>query len=547
MAEDAPSDRGAPLRGKLPAAVALAVALAAPAGAAPPKTLDADVAALIADGPPGMAVAIVEDGRTVLAKGYGVKVVGGADMVAATTLFEIGSTTKAFTSAALAILVDEGVLDWDDRVVDHMPEFEMHDPWVTREMRVKDLLTHRSGLGLGAGDLTIVPRTIHSRAEITAALRHLKPKTSFRTTYAYSNLMYVVAGHLIERVSGRSWETCVQTRLLDPAGMSATFPSGPDRLSSERGADRARPHARLGPPMRGMGPISVLDERRGLGANMSPAGGIASSVEDMARWIALQLGRGVAADGTRIWSAAQADAMWTIVTPLPAPTPAGRLADSMPRFAGYGLGWRIRDYHGDRIVTHAGGTMGFSAQLVLMPERNVGFVIMQNSEEGEAAQALMYRLLDHYTGRPPADWAARFREERDEQLKAGQKALEARAVPERVIPMTLSPAAYAGAYRDAWYGPVAITYRDGALRIDFTRTPGMVATLTHQSGDSFLARWEDAAIEPALVAFHVGDDGKVSNATLAAWSPVADFSFDYHDLDLRPEPPSADLQGSPGS
>ncbi len=519
------------------AAVALvtALALGAPVRAAPPPTLDSDVAGLLADGPPGMAVAIVEDGRTSLAKGYGTRRIGSSEPVGPGTLFEIGSTSKAFTAAALAILVEEGKLKWDDRVVDHMPAFQMHDPWVTREMQVKDLLVHRSGLGLGAGDLTFVPRTTHSRAEVMGALRWLKPETSFRTTFAYSNLMYVAAGQLIETVSGQSWEQFVEARILTPAGMAGSFALGQSRFDSPRGADRAQPHARLGPPFRGVGAISMLDERNGLGPNAGAAGAIASSANDMARWIATQLAKGQVPGGKRLWTEATADQMWQAVTPIPTRPPQGPLADAQAKFGNYALGWFVRDYHGERVVTHAGGTLGFITEVVLLPERNVGFVIVQNSEDVTAAQTLMFRLLDHYTGRPPADWAARFRAKRAEDIAAGEKALASRTAPATVLPRSLPTAAYAGRYRDAWYGPVTVTAKGETLTLDFTKTPGMVSRLEPFTGDSFVARWTDPTIEPAIISFRVGPDQKVSGATLKAWSPIADFSFDYHNLDLRPE------------
>ena len=509
------------------------VSLPGVASAAPPATLDADIESMLAaNATPGLAIAIVEDGKTVFSKGYGTRRAGTTERPDGKTLFEIGSTSKAFTAAALAILVDEGKLKWDDRVVDHMPEFQMYDPWVTREYRVKDLLVHRSGLGLGAGDLTFVPRTTHTRAEIMGALRWLKPETSFRTTFSYSNLNYVAAGQLIEKVSGQRWEDFVTARILKPTGMAGTFADGSLRFNT---INRAQPHARLGPPMRGAGPISVLDEKRGLGPNTGPAGGIASSADDMARWIALQLAQGKATGSVKpLWSEAQAREMWQVATPTPTPPAVGPMAAAAPKFSGYALGWSVRDWHGERVISHSGGTLGFLTHVLLLPERNVGFVFFLNSEDGEVFQALIYNLLDHYTGQPKTDWFALTSAQKTKQLEAAKAALATISKPANPTPQSLPAAGYAGAYRDAWYGPITVRAKGEAIELEFPKTAGMVSTLEHLTGDSFVARWADPTIEPAIIRFNVQTDGKVESATMKAWSPIADFSFDYHNLDIRP-------------
>ena len=230
-------------------ATALLLVIPVFAVAAPPKGFDARVEALMRQMEvPGATVAIVENGAVTLARGYGLRSQGGTDAVGPDTLFQIGSTTKAFTSAALAILVDEGKLRWDDRVIDHLPGFQMYDPWVTREITVRDLLVHRSGLGLGHGDLLFVPATNLSREETVRRVRFLKPATSFRSAYAYDNILYIVAGALIEAVSGQRWEEFVEARIFAPLGMNRSVSNDPDRLAV---ADRVReidghePHARL--------------------------------------------------------------------------------------------------------------------------------------------------------------------------------------------------------------------------------------------------------------------------------------------------------------
>ena len=281
-----------------------ATAVAAPALADPPKGFDAHVESLRREiGTPGIAIAIVENGRVTEARGFGVRRAGGNEPVDAATLFCNGSTTKAFTVAALAQLVDQGKLHWDDKVTDHLPGFQMYDPWVTREMTIRDLLVHRSGLGLGAGDLLFVPASDRSREETMRRLRYIKPATSFRSGYAYDNVLYMVAGLVVEAVSGQKWEDYVDDHVLKPAGM-VNSTTHPERRFAT--ADRAFPHARLGGPIRGLGTLTTLNEKESLGDNSAPAGsGMAVSAQDMARWLEIQLAHGKLPDSDgRLFSAA---------------------------------------------------------------------------------------------------------------------------------------------------------------------------------------------------------------------------------------------------
>ena len=233
-----------------------------------------------------MAIAIVEGDGVTFARGFGVKALGKADPVDADTIFPTGSTGKAFTVAALGILVDEGKIGWDDKVIDHLPGFQMYDPWVTREMTIRDLLVHRSGLGLGAGDLLFVPRTNLTRAESVRRLRYIKPATSFRSGFAYDNVLYMVAGQLIESVTGKTWEQFMTEQVLRPAGM---LHATADAEAHFAAANRAQPHARMDGGFRGTGHQEMLDERDELGRTAAPAGGLAISANDLARWLLIQL------------------------------------------------------------------------------------------------------------------------------------------------------------------------------------------------------------------------------------------------------------------
>lgn len=501
--------------------------------AAPPRGFDARVQALMRQMEvPGATVAIVENGVVTLARGYGLRRQGGTETVGPDTLFQIGSTTKAFTSAALAILVDEGRLRWDDRVIDHLPGFQMYDPWVTREITVRDLLVHRSGLALGHGDLLFIPATSLSREETVRRVRFLKPATSFRSAYAYDNILYIVAGAVIEAVSGRRWEDFVRDRIFAPLGMDKSVTNDPDRLAV---ADRAFPHGRAG-EIRGIGAQVAFDEKAvSLGGNSAPAGAIAAGARDLAKWLLVQLGGGrLPESGARLFSEASAREMWQPVVPLPVTPLPGALADAAPRFRSYALGWVAQDYRGHRVITHNGATLGFRAVVMLLPERNVGFALAMNSEDGPFLAGLQYELLDHYLGLPKRDWPTAFAGYIAERNARGLEAVRAAAASCPESKPSLPLPAYAGRYTDVWYGPIAITEDSGALAIDFLQTPGMRAKLEHWAWDTFVARWQDPLTEPAYVTFSLDAAGKPERITMKAVSPVADFSYDYHHLEFRP-------------
>ena len=507
--------------------------MASSASAELPAGFEAHVRQVMkASGTPGMAIAVVENGQVTLAKGFGVRRQGGTDPVDADTVFLIGSTAKAMTAAAIATLVDAGKLKWDDRVIDHLPGFQMYDAWVTREMTVRDLLVHRSGLGLGAGDLLYVPRGSYPRAEIVRRLRFIKPATSFRSAYAYDNILYTVAGQLIEAVSGRSWEQYVREQVFALAGMTRAT----DELETLWATpNRAFPHARFGGAVRGTGAMRMLDERDQLPQAAAPAGLVAASATDMARWLQVQLAGGAVPGGGRVFSAAAGKEMWTPVTPIPITPLPEPVAAITPGFDAYALGWEVRDYRGARIVWHAGGLFGMTSTVVLIPERQVGFAIELNSEEAEPRHGLMWELIDHYLGLPHQDWPAKFKAYRAQRIAAAEAVVTAKTKAPAKIGPSLPLARYAGRYVDPWYGPITIGTGKRGLTVDFTPTPRMAGRLEHYQYDTFVARFDDANIEPAYLTFALDADGKVARITAKPVSPIADFSFDYGDLAFEPE------------
>jgi CubicO group peptidase (beta-lactamase class C family) len=506
--------------------------LALPAWPAPPADFAARVDAVrTAAEVPGLAIAIVENGQVTLARGFGVRKLGSPEPVDADTIFMTGSTGKAMTTAALATLVDAGKLKWDDPVADHIPGFQMYDPWVTREMTIRDLLVHRSGLGLGAGDLLVIPRGTRSRAEVVRQLRFIKPARSFRSGYAYDNVLYIVAGHVIDLVSGQSYEDYVREHLFKPAGMLHSTSDEAHRFAT---ANRASPHARVGGAVRGIGPLKLLDEHDNLAPASTPAGLLAISANDLARWLQIQLARGALPGGGRLFSEEASAEMWTPQTIEPISPALLGMEETTPNFEQYALGWEVRDYGGAKILWHSGGVFGFVTVVVLIPEKNVGFAITQNSEDGQARFGLMYELLDHYLGRPKKDWPAVITKVRQERFAAALAAMNQKAATPVKSKPSLPLDKFAGRYVDAWYGAIDVGSDAKGLTINFTNTPNMGGRMVHWQYDTFIARFDDPGIEAAYVTFSLGAEGKVERITMKPVSPLADFSFDYQDLLFTP-------------
>lgn len=500
---------------------------AAPApSTAPPADLDAYVAsAMKAFEVPGIAVAIVKDGKIVLAKGYGVRKMGDPTPVDEHTMFGIGSNTKAFTTAALATLVDAGKLSWDDPVYQRLPGFVMYDPYVSHEMTIRDLLTHRSGMDLGEGDLLFWPPSTYTREEIIYKLRFMKPASSFRSHYAYDNLLYMTAGQIIPAVTGVSWDDYVRQHILAPLGMNNTNLS---TTAFKPGEDYAFPHQRVDGKLQVIH-FEALD-------NAGPAGAINSCAADMAKWVQLQLNHGKFMDRDgRLFSELQSKEMWSAQTILPVGDPPPPLAGLKASFADYGLGWGLRDYHGRKLVGHTGGVAGFVSRVMLVPEENLGIVVLTNAESGSAFDSILYHVLDHYFHVPPTDWITAFKTVDDMEAKDAaeimKKAEGARAADSRP---SLPLEKYSGVYNDAWYGPITIRAENGGLAISFDHTPNMVGDLQHWQYDTFKAHWRDRTVEDAFVTFALNPDGSIDQAKMAAVSPLADFSFDYQDLLLKP-------------
>ena len=516
------------------ATLALLVCVAATgADAAPPAGFEQRVEQLRrAYEVPGVTIAIVEKGQVSLAEGWGVRAIGTSEKVDADTIFATGSTGKAFTVAALAVLVDQGKIKWDDKVIDHMPDFRMWDSWVTREMTIRDLLVHRSGLGLGAGDLLFVPNSDLPRKETVRRLRYIKPATSFRSAYAYDNVLYMVAGQLIEEVSGQTWEQFVKQHVYRPLGMNHSTVSD---IELQATANRGKPHSRSDGPIVGLGTQKQLDEDATLAANAAPAGGLAISANDMTRWLLTQLGHGKIPGGNaRLFSEANSTEMWTPVTPQPISERGPEFKAVTPNFYTYGLGWDVQDYRGAKLIWHGGAVFGSLAAVALLPDQDVGLYIAVNSEEGEVVRGLMYELLDHYLGLPASQWPEKLHSWKMNRLNEAAKVVTSQTTKPAGIGPSLPLDRYAGDFTDPWYGKIQVRRSGKGLSIDFPHSTGMDGLLTHYQYDTFRTNPTLRWVEPAYVTFSLDADGKVERVTMKPVSPAADFSFDFQDLLFTP-------------
>ncbi|WNH49910.1 serine hydrolase [Stenotrophomonas aracearum] len=476
---------------------------------------------------PGIAVAVVKDGQVVLERGYGVRTLGQPDPIEADTLFAIASNTKAFTATSLNLLAEQGKLKMDDRVIDHLPSFRMSDPYVTGEMRIRDLLAHRSGLSLGAGDLLFWPTTTYSNAEVVERLGKVPLKAGFRDRYAYDNILYAVAQQVIEKVSGQSYADFLQQHIFTPVGMTGTRFNA-DHL--QKGDKAATGHAKFDfTELRTVAPLTW--------SNNAGAGGIYSSVHDMARWMQVQLAQGKLENGKPLFSPKTQQAMWQMITPQVVPEPSvPQLAAARPNFAGYGEGWSLSDYRGQKLVWHTGGWPGMVSRVTLVPEKNLGVVVLTNQEVGAAFNAVTMAVLDAYFGAPDTDWVAAYaaavakaQDKADEGWAAHQAARDPKSTP------SLALGGYAGTYRDPWYGEVFVEPRGKALRLRFGKTAQLVGTMEHWQHDTFIVRWDDRSLNAdAFVNFSLDPDGKVREVRMQPVSSLTDFSFDFQDLVLTP-------------
>jgi len=479
---------------------------------------------------PGIAVAVIKDGKVVFEQGSGLRNVALHLPVDVHTKFCIASNTKSVTATAIEILAERGKLHMDDRVTDHLPWFRMAEPYATREMRVRDLLAHRSGLGSHAGDLLFLPSTRYNTREVVEHLAYLPLSTGFRENFAYENIMFAVATLVVEQASGQSYADFVRTQIFAPVGMGDALIDGSELRPTDDVATSYMPDAggRLGPV-----PTLVWENNAG-------AAGIYASIHDMARWAGTQLSQGALPPPngaqSRLFSAATQADMFTMVTPIPIEAPSvPALAPAQPNSFGYAAGWFVSDFRGEHMVWHTGGFPGTVSETTLFPSLGLAVVVLTNQESEEAFNAITFHVADSYLGRSDTDWIAGFAasaKKRAKRLEADDAKNERR--PEPLVPPALPLARYAGRYKDAWYGVVDVTTDGNKLRVSFSDSSRLMGTAEPWRGDSFRIRWDDRTLHAdAFIDFVPDGHGGISRATMRRASARTAPAYDFQDLDLH--------------
>lgn len=475
---------------------------------------------------PGMAIAVVSKDSVLFAKGYGTKDIKTKKPVDANTLFAVASNSKAFTASAIAVLVDEGKLTWDDKVVDHLPWFKLYDPYVTANITIRDLLSHRTGLVTFSGDL-VWYGTTHSAEEVVRRAQYLKPAYGFRTTFGYSNITYLTAGLIIEKVSGQKWADFVKARFLDPLGMTSTLTSVEQFLEK---TNLAQPHT------------TFQDKNVRIDYmnwdNIAPAGSILSSVNDMSKWLQFQLNTGKLGD-KQIISEKALNEMWH---PQIMNNVSKTSKDLWPttHFKGYGMGWSVMDYYGKKVMSHSGGYDGMISYSAFVPEANIGLVVLTN-KNSSLYLPMMYTILDAFIGQPvnengigeptTKDWSALFlgREKKGKEYQEKQK----KEMAEKRVKDT-KPSAdlekYVGTYTSKLYGDATVEIHEGSLYLKFVPTPLFYGKLNHWHYDTFTIEFPEVPSLPeGTVNFVLNAAGEVEEMRVDIPNP----DFDFTELEFR--------------
>lgn len=475
---------------------------------------------------PGIAVAVIKDGKVIHSKGYGVRSLRSGKPTDENTLFGIASNSKAFTAAALGMLVDEGKLAWDDKVRDYIPEFKLYDAWVTEQFTIRDLLTHRSGMGLGAGDLMFFPDSSDfTLKDIIYNLRFLKPVSSFRSKYDYDNNLYIIAGEVVKRVSGMSWDDFVEQKIFKPLGMTHTAASF-DRLKDT--SDIIDGHAMVN------GKVQVI-ARSTLKVGHS-AGGINSSIADLSKWVMLQLAHGKYGDKQEkvLFSDEVHEEMWAPQTIIHVGSPG----TYNTHFASYGFGFRLSDAKGFKQVTHTGGLEGMVTQITMLPELNLGIIVLTNQQESDAFASITNQIKDAYFGMKGTDRVGEYAAYRQQALAEGNKIADSIwheiAEGQKKGMGNIGFDAYKGTYKDNWFGDVTISVKNGKPWFDAKRSPKLTGELFFYKGNTFVVKWRDRSMDAdAFVNFTLDETGKAAGITMKPISPLTDFSYDFQDLDFK--------------
>jgi CubicO group peptidase (beta-lactamase class C family) len=473
---------------------------------------------------PGMSVGVIKDGKIIYSKGFGVRSLTSKQPMDDTTLVGIASNSKGFTCTALAILADEGKLNWDDKVSKYIPEFQMYDPYVSQNVTIKDLVTHRAGLGLGQGDLMFFPEGGNLTVkDIVHNVRYLKPENPFRTTLDYNNIMFIVAGEVITRISGLSWADFIEQKIMKPVGMTSSFGSYNRAKAISNKIDA---HA----PVDGKA-IAVPHDWNETG---NAAGGIMSNIKDMTTWAEFLLNGFTTKEGKKLVSDKQIQQLWNVQ--IASPVAMKNPYDT--GFYGYGLGWFLSDVKGHKQIQHTGGLIGTVTQFTLIPDMKLGIVVLTNQQSGAAFNTITNTLKDSYLGVADRNWLKTYgdrmkkmEEGYEKQKKDAFTKSEAFKKEKNLQPKSEQ---FVGKYNDIWFGDVEIAQQGNVYRISCQNSPRLKGELLPYSNNSFIIKWDDRSYDAdAYIIFSYDENGKAESAKIKAISDVTDFSFDFDDLDLK--------------
>jgi CubicO group peptidase (beta-lactamase class C family) len=475
---------------------------------------------------PGIAVAVIKDQRIVYESGFGLRNLESKRPVDRHTKFCIASITKSVTATALEMLADRGRLKMTDRVIDHLPWFRMSDPYVTRELRVRDLLAHRSGLGPHAGDLLFVPETTYSNREVAERLAELPLASGFRDGFSYENAMFAVASLVVEQASAENYADFVRNQIFAPLRMSDAVINASHFGIADNYATAYQP-----------GNDALLDAIPAMAWENNPgAAGIYASIDDMAKWTKMQLGA-----APHLLSEAAQRRMWSMLVPIeidPPPTP--ELTAAQPNFLGYGEGWYLSDYRGHRTVWHGGEFPGTVSLLTLLPESHLGIVVLTNQETDNPLYAITLYIIDEYLQDPKmdpkTDWLKAYleAERQAHQLHSVANGQSQQAGGSLPVMQSMDLKAFAGLYRDRWYGDVAVDFEHDGLRILFTHSPRLIGTMAPVGDRKFLVTWDDRTLKAdAFIEFDADKSGTPVSARMSRAYPDVSKAYDYQDLQLQ--------------
>ncbi|MCG1035028.1 serine hydrolase [Polaribacter sargassicola] len=473
---------------------------------------------------PGISVGILKDGKIVHAKGYGVRSLTNKKDMNENTLVGVASNSKGFTCFALAMMVDAGKLNWDDKVRKHIPEFQMHDAWVTENFTVRDLVTHRSGLGLGSGDLMFLPEgNDFTVKDVINNVKYLAPQSKFRTDFKYNNNMFIIAGEVLKRVSGLTWEEFIETKIMKPVGMTSSKASY-NRVTNKTNIIDAHTRA----------DGKVIQIPHDWSETANAAGGIMSNVNDMLTWANFLMNDAVTKNGTRLLSEAQFHELWQLQTPLK--VAKNDAYDS--NFRGYGLGWFVTDVKGGhKQVYHTGGLIGTVTQFTMIPDLDLGIIVLTNQMNGNAFNTITNTIKDAYLGYKNRDWLKDYGTKNanylkyNDSIKASVYSKVALAKADKNLP---KPSAIVGTYKDDWFGNIIISHNGTKYSIKCERSSTLFGELLPYNQTTYVAKWNNRSYDAdVFVQFSFDETGNATGAKMKFIAPITDFSFDFHDLNLK--------------